>query len=145
VAQAESFGAFARSGVAYAMYWADPRKHGPAYFAFKMFRNPDGKRTAVGDRLILGDVSDNDSVSVYAFKDTERKVVSFMVLNKRAEKGARIALELSAPVPAQKAKRYEYSSANEKAIGELEPLSVSGKKLDLSIAPMSILRVDVKL
>lgn len=145
VAQAESFAAFARGQLTYAMYWADPRKHGPVYFAFKMYRNPDGKRTAVGDRFIVGEVSDFDSVSVYVFKDTKRKVASFMVLNKRAKKGARVALELSAPVAAQKAKRYEYSKVNEKAIGELSPLEVSGDNINLSIAPMSILRVDVKL
>jgi hypothetical protein len=145
VAQSESFAAFARTQVSYAMYWADPRKHGPTYFAFKMFRNPDGKRTAVGDHFILAEVSDYDSVGVYVFKDTKRNVASFVILNKKAKKGAKLTLDLSAPVPAQKATRYEYSSANPKAIGELPPLDVSGQKLNLSIAPMSILRVDVKL
>lgn len=145
VAQAESLAAFARTELSHAVYWADPRKHGPVYFAFKMYRNPDGKRTAVGDRFIVGEVSDFDSVSVYVFKDTKRKVASFMILNKRAKKGAKVALELTAPVPAQKAMRYEYSAANQKAIGELAPLDVSGQKIDVSIAPMSILRVDVKM
>jgi hypothetical protein len=145
VAQAESFAAFARSDVTYAMYWADPRKHGPVYFAFKMYRNPDGKRSSVGDRFIVGEVSNYDSVSVYAFKDAKRKVASFVILNKRAKKGAKVALELGASVPAQKAKRYEYSKANPKAIGELPPLDVSGQKINVSIAPMSILRVDVKM
>jgi hypothetical protein len=145
VAQAESFAAFARTEVSYAMYWADPRKHGPVYFAFKMYRNPDGKRTAVGDRFIVGEVSDSDSVSVYVFKDTQRKVASFVILNKRAKQGARVALDLGAPVPAQKAERYEYSQADPKAIGKLPPLEVSGKSVNVSIAPMSILRVDVKM
>jgi hypothetical protein len=145
VAEAESLAAFARIEVSYAMYWADPRKHSPVYFAFKMFRNPDGKRTAVGDHFILGDVSNYDAVSVYGFKDTTKNVVSFILLNKKALQGARVAIDLGVPVPAQKAPRYEYSKANMKAIGELPPLDVSGQKLDVSIAPMSILRVDVHL
>lgn len=145
VAQAESFAAFARSGVSYAMYWADPRKHGPVYFAFKMFRNPDGKRTAVGDHFLVAEVSDKDSVAVYAFKDAQRKVTSFVIVNKRASKGARVALDLGVSVPAQQATRYEYSSANLKAIGELSPLDVAGKAINVNIAPMSILRVDVKM
>lgn len=144
VAQAESFGAFARTQLSYAMYWAGPRKHSPVYFAFKMFRNPDGKHTTVGDNFILGEVSDYDSVSVYAFKDEKRKLTSLILLNKRAKKGARVTLQLSAPVPAQKAKRYEFSHVNEKAIGELPPLDISGKKIAVSIAPMSILRLDIK-
>jgi len=110
-----------------------------------MFRNPDGKRTAVGDRLLVGEVSDFDSVSVYAFKDSKRNVTSFMIHNKRAKKGVKVVLDLGAPVPEQKAKRYEYSNANPKAIGELPPLEVSGPSINLGIAPMSILRVDVKM
>ncbi|MGC4087744.1 MAG: glycoside hydrolase family 44 protein [Polyangiaceae bacterium] len=145
VAQAESFAAFARTQLSHAMYWADPRKHGAAYFAFKMFRNPDGKRTAVGDHFILGEVSDQESVGVYVFKDEQRKVASFVITNKRAKKGAEVKLALSADVPAQKATRYEFSSVNQKAIGELPPLDVSGKSFQVSIAPMSILRVDVKM
>jgi hypothetical protein len=145
VAQAESFAAFARAQVSYAMYWADPRKHGPAYFAFKMYRNPDGKRTAVGDRFVLAEVSDTNSVAVYLFKDTQRNVGSLIILNKRASIGARLTVQLSAPLPAQKATRYEYSQVNPKAIGELPPLDVSGQTLAVNIAPMSIVRVDVKL
>src|SRR6185295_8867995 len=145
VAQAESLAAFARTELTYAMYWADPRKNGPTYFAFKMFRNPDGKRTAVGDRFVLGQVSDSDSVGVYVFKDAARNVASFVILNKRAKKGAKVALDLGTTVPAQKAVRYEYSGANPKAIGELPPLDVSGKALNVTVAPMSILRVDVKM
>lgn len=145
VAQAESFTAFARANVAYAMYWADPRKNGPAYFAFKMFRNPDGKRSAVGDQFILGEVSDKDSVGVYVFKDDKTKVASFLVINKRASKGAKVAIDLGMAIPAQSAKRYEYSNANQKAIGELPPLDVSGQSLNVEAPPMSILRIDVKL
>jgi hypothetical protein len=145
VAQAETLAAFARTQLAYGMYWADPRKNGPLYFAFKMFRNPDGKRTAVGDHFIVGDVSDADSVGVYVFKDATRKVASFIITNKRAKTGAKLALDLGVAVPAQKAARYEYSGANLKAIGELPPLELSGKTLNVSIAPMSILRVDVQL
>jgi hypothetical protein len=145
VAHAESFAAFARTGVSYAAYWSDPRKNGPVYFAFKMYRNPDGKRTAVGDRFILGEVSDYDSVSVYVFKDDKKKVASFILLNKRAKKGAKVALELGASVAAQKAPRWEFSAKNQKAIGELPPLDVNGPKLDVSIAPMSITRIDVKI
>jgi hypothetical protein len=99
----------------------------------------------VGDRLVIADVSDFDSVSVYAFKDTKRKVTSLMVHNKRALKGARVTLDLGAPVPAQKAARYELSNVNPKAIGQLPPLEVSGRTVNLGIAPMSILRVDVRM
>jgi hypothetical protein len=145
VAQAESFAAFARTQVNYAMYWADPRKHGPVYFAFKMYRNPDGKRSAVGDRFVVGEVSNFDDVSVYGFKSQDGKQASLILLNKRASKGAKVAVDLGRAVPAQQAKRYEYSGANQKAIGELPPLEVKGRSLEVPLAPMSIVRLDVKL
>ncbi|HEY2406022.1 MAG TPA: glycoside hydrolase family 44 protein [Polyangiaceae bacterium] len=145
VAQAESFAAFARTEVAYAMYWADPRKHSPVYFAFKMYRNPDGKQTAVGDHFIVADVSSYDDVSVYAFKDKKRNVASIILLNKRAKKGEKLAIDLGAPVPAQQAERYEYSAVNPKAIGALPALAVSGQTLNIELSPMSIVRVDVKM
>jgi len=93
----------------------------------------------------LAEVSDTDRVSVYAFKDAAKKVTSFVLLNKRARKGARVALELGVAVPAQKARRYEYSRENPKAIGELPPLDVSGKSMKVGVSPMSIVRVDVKM
>jgi hypothetical protein len=145
VAEAESFAAFARAQVSYAMYWADPRKHSPVYFAFKLFRNPDGQHTAVGDHFSVGEVSDSDSVSVYVFKDSQRKSASLILVNKRAGKGARLTLALGVNVPSQKAVRYELSRANMKAIGELPPLDVAGPSLDVSLAPMSVVRVDLKL
>jgi hypothetical protein len=145
VAQAETFAAFARVELAYAMYWADPRKHSPVYFAFKMFRNPDGQRTAVGDHFQVGEVSDPNSVGVYVFKDLQKKVASVVLTNKRAAKGAKVTIALGAAVPAQKAKRYEFSRANLKAIGELPPLDVSGPSMVVDLAPMSVVRVDVKL
>lgn len=145
VAEAESLASFARTELAYAIYWSDPRKHGPVYFAFKMFRNPDGKRTAVGDHFLVGEVSDFDSASVYVYKDTKRKVASLMILNKRANKGAKVTIDLGVAVAGQKAPRWEYAGTNQKAIGELPPLDVNGQKLDVSVAPMSITRIDVKI
>jgi hypothetical protein len=145
VAQAESLAAFARVELGYSMYWADPKKHSPVYFAFKMFRNPDGKRTAVGDHFIVGEVSDPNSVGVYVYKDAAKKVASFVLTNKRAAKGAKVKIDLGAAVPAQKAKLYEFSRANLRAIGELPPLDVNGQTMTVNLAPMSIVRVDVRL
>jgi hypothetical protein len=57
--------------------------------------------------------------------------------------GARLTVELGATVPTQKAARYEYSAANPKAIGELPPLDVTGKTVNVTVAPMSIVRIDL--
>jgi hypothetical protein len=46
----------------------------------------------------MAEVSDFDSVSVYAFKDPARRVASFIVLDKRAQRGAKVNIALAAPI-----------------------------------------------
>jgi hypothetical protein len=145
VAQAETFGAFSIAQVDYAFYWADVKKHTPCYFAWKMFRNPDGQKTAVGDQFIKADVSNYSNVSVYIYKNAKTGIASFIVLNKKAKKGAKVSIDLAADLPNQSAPAWEFSSANMKCIGELPPMKVGGKKIAFDIAPMSILRFDVKM
>ena len=145
VAQAENFAAWARAGVTYAFYWAQPKKHTPAYFAWKMFRNPDGKHTAVGDRFIAADVSKFSNVSVYVFKDPKKKIASFILLNKKAARDAVITIDLKGSVPDQQASAWEFSRANMKAIGELPPFKVGGSSMTVKLPAMSVLRIDVKI
>ena len=57
VAQAELLGIFAREGVAHAYFWFFPEVNSSPYFAFKMFRNPDGRHTAFGDHYLPSRVS----------------------------------------------------------------------------------------
>jgi len=98
VAQGELFGVFAREEVYSALLWTGPDKNTPQYFAWKIYRNPDGKHTAFGDQLLPTTVSMPDDVSVFAAKDSKRKVVTFVLINKRAKKGSKVTLNLSQAV-----------------------------------------------
>ncbi|MDQ2732232.1 MAG: glycoside hydrolase family 44 protein, partial [Armatimonadota bacterium] len=108
VAEAELLGVFAREGLDHAYYWFFPAPNSSLYFAFKLYRNPDGQHTVFGDHYLPTTVSAPDDVSVHAAKDSKTGRLTFVLVNKRAAKMARVTLNLTAPVPAQEVTPFEY-------------------------------------
>jgi hypothetical protein len=145
VAQAEVLGIFAREGVQHGYFWFFPAVNSSPYFAFKMFRNPDGRHTVFGDRCLASRTSAPDDVSVHAARDGKTGRVTLVLVNKRAAKGARLALSFNASLPQQKVVVYEYSAANKHCIGQWPEQTVGGAALRLDLPPLSVLRLDVKL
>jgi hypothetical protein len=109
-----------------------------------MFRNPDGQHSAFGDRYLPSTVSAPEDVSVHAAKDTKSSKLSFVLVNKRAAKSAKVALKFTAPVPSQDVTVYEYSNADRLVIGQFQPQKVAGEKMALELPAMSVLRFDLK-
>ncbi|MCY3017752.1 MAG: hypothetical protein NTW87_01795, partial [Planctomycetota bacterium] len=144
VAQAELLGVFAREGLDFAFLWLFPNVNSPHYFAFRMFRNPDGQQTAFGDRYLPSKCGAPHDVSVHAAKDSKTGRLTFVLVNKRAGKGAKLTLNLGAAVPAQDVTVYEYSSADRYCIGQLPAQKVSGDKVTMDVPPLSVLRFDLK-
>jgi hypothetical protein len=144
VAQAELLGVFARERLDFAFLWMFPAANSPHYFAMKMFRNPDGKQTAFGDRYLEGKVDAPTDVSVHAAKDSKTGRLTFVLVNKRAAKDAKVTLKLSKRVPEQEAAFYEYSAADRFSIGQLPPRKVGGDKIEVDLPSMSVLRFDLK-
>jgi len=143
-AQAEVLGIFAREGLDFGFLWMFPQANSPQYFAFKMFRNPDGQHTAFGDRYLPSKCSAPDDVSVHAAKDAKTGRLSFVLVNKRASRSAQVTLNLGASVPAQDVVIYEFSSADRFCIGQLPARKVQGDKVTVSLPPLAVLRFDVK-
>lgn len=144
VTQAELLGVFAREGLDFAFYWFAPDPNSPQYFGYKMFRNPDGQHTAFGDHYLPTQCSAPDDVSIHAAKDSKTGRLTFILVNKRIAKADSITLKLSAPVPAQDVTCYEYSGADRRAIGKLAARRVEGDTIKVDLAPMSVVRFDLK-
>jgi len=144
IAQAEILGIFAREGLDFACYWFAPAPNSPSYFAFKMFRNPDGRHTAFGDRYLPVKVAAPNDVSVHAARDGKTGRLSFVLINKRVGKDARVTLKLSKRVPEQEVVFYEYSGADRFAIGQLPPRKVGGDSLVIPLPAFSVVRFDLK-
>ena len=144
IAQAELLGVFAREGLDHAYYWLCPAPNSPSYFAFKLYRNPDGKHTAFGDRFLPVSVSAPAEVSVHTARDSKTGRLTFVLINKRVAKHATVTLELSKAVPEQQIALYEYSSADRFAIGRLPAREVSGRSIEIDLPAFSVIRFDLE-
>jgi hypothetical protein len=144
VAQAELLGVFARERLDLAFLWLFPAANSPHYFAFKLYRNPDGRKTAFGDRDLPGKVDAPTDVSVHAAKDSKTGRLAFILVNKRAAKDARVTLKLKKSVPQQEVVFYEYSGADRFSIGQLPARKVGGDKIEVDLPSMSVVRFDLK-
>jgi hypothetical protein len=82
-------------------------------------------------------------VSVHASRDTKTGRLSFVLVNKRAAKPAKVSLSLTQAVPEQDLLVYEYSGADAYIIGELPARKVSGQAIQIDLPPMSVQRFDL--
>ena len=143
VTQSEVLGIFAREGVAQAYYWFFPPVNSSTYFAFKMFRNPDGKHTAFGDTYLPSTVSAPDDISVHAARDSATGRLTFVLVNKRVAKAAKVTIKLSAPVKSQDVTFYQYSGFDRLCIGQLPTQKVVGSAVAVDMPALSVLRFDL--
>lgn len=143
VAQSELFGVFAREGVDLAFYWLQPAMNSSTYFAWKMYRNPDGKHTQWGDRYLPSTVSMPNDVSLHASRDAASGRLSLIVINKRAAKGAHVTIKLSGKIPEQEVTPWEYGAADQYCIGLLPARKVGGDQLTIELPPLSVQRIDL--
>jgi len=81
LATAEALGRFAEHGIRSAYFWTAPKKGTPAYWAFRAYRNFDGKGGAFLDRYVPS--SAPKDVSVFASRDADgtRLVAVVLVLS----------------------------------------------------------------
>lgn len=145
VAQTELLGIFARERLDHAYLWLFPTPNSPQWFAYKLWRNPDGRHTAVGDHYLPTRVSAPDDVSVHALRDAANARLSLVLVNKRAAQPARVTLDLGRALARQTATIYEYSAADRFALGQWPARTVEGRSLSLDLPAMAALRVDLKL
>jgi hypothetical protein len=78
LATAEVLGRFAESGIRSAYFWTAPKKGTPAYWAFRAYRNFDGKGAAFLDHLVPSTAPED--VSVFASRDANGTHVVAIVL-----------------------------------------------------------------
>ena len=89
-------------------------------------------------------MSSPDDVSVHAARDAKTNRLTFVLVNKRAGRSAKVTLKLAAPVPPQDVTPYEYGTADRAAIGQLPARRVAGQAIEMDLPAMSVLRFDLK-
>jgi len=141
LAQAEALGVFGREGLDMASYWiaTDRRFYGtPTYFAFRIFRNFDGKGGRFGDTSIGATSSDDERVSIYSSLSQDSKEMYLVVINKtRDASTARVKLRNFGA--GGEVERYCYSGDDLKEIKRMPSLQLESQQgFNLSLPGHSI-------
>ncbi|MBV9852389.1 MAG: glycoside hydrolase family 44 protein [Armatimonadetes bacterium] len=144
LADADALGIFGREGVFLANYWAWPAKNGPAYLAFKLFRNADGQGHGFGNLSCRAVSADPGRLACYAA--TEGGDLTLMLINKMPKATVTVPLALRGLPPAARAvKMWRVSADNPGRVAALPPQTLPGAAASLRLPPysMTLLRVPV--
>ena len=111
LAEADVLGIFGRQGVDFANMWSPPAPTDPIAYAFRLYRNYDGKGSQFGDTGVQATSSNQGQLAIYAAQRSADGALTLVVLNKTTspiESTVSLAHYNAAPTAAV----YSYSNAN---------------------------------
>jgi hypothetical protein len=127
LATAEALGRFAQKGLDAAFFWGDLKEGNPSYWAFRAFRNFDGKGGRFQDVSMT--THESEQVSLFASRDETSTHLVLVVVNRDARSSVKANIELQGCGDVKSSKLYSYSGGpkglSEAASQSLES-SVSG-------------------
>jgi hypothetical protein len=137
LAQADVLGIFGREGLDLATLWGPTKASDPWAYAFRMYRNYDGKFHQFGNNAIKGTTSNQGRLAVYAATRSTDGALTVMVINKTH---STIGSTLSVKGFSGKSRAgvYRYSSAHLTKIEKRASVSVHSKKIKTSFPGYSI-------
>ena len=111
LAQADILGIFGREELDLATLWSPPEASEPGAYAFRMYRNYDGRGGAYGDTWVRSASADQGRLALYAAQRSSDGHLTIMVINKTKE-ALTSDLNLSGFSPGGSAQVYRYSATN---------------------------------
>ncbi|MFN8528332.1 MAG: glycoside hydrolase family 44 protein [Anaerolineae bacterium] len=135
LAQADVLGIFGREGVDLATMWDPPTPDQPAAYAFRMYRNYDGKGSGFGETSVHAASSDQGRLSVYAALRSDG-ALTIVVINKTSDL-------LSSPISLSgfsgtNAEVYRYSAVQLDQIVRESDVVISADGTPLDFPPNAI-------
>jgi len=140
LALAEALGRFGTEGLDYAFYWLAPPQDSPAYWAFRAFRNFDGKDGHFLDQSL--DTTMDPDVSLFASRDAAGKHVVLIALNLNPTMAAKAKIKLDGCGGISTQQQFSYDAA---APSIVDKGSKAGGTLDQTLPPYSINVFDLVL
>jgi Glycoside hydrolase family 44 len=141
IATALALGAFATEGIYSAFYWAYPTPDSAADFAFRAFRNFDGKGAHFQDTLV--EASAEPGLALFASKDASGKHMVLIAINTEPQKAAELPLDLGSCGEVTSVHSYQYRQNSSGLVSQ--PVSVSGSVVTPRLESYSINVFDVQL
>jgi hypothetical protein len=143
LAQAEALGIFGRERLDLATLWGPPKPAEPGAFAFRLYRNYDGRGGRFGDISVHARSSEPSRLAIYAAQRAADSALTLVILNKS---GADITsrVSLAGFRPSGPAQLFRYSGADLTRIVRLPDQIIAGAgfttaypaySLTLAVAP----------
>jgi hypothetical protein len=141
LATAEALGRFGQQGLDAAFHWGDLKQGTPAFWAFRAFRNFDGK----GGRFL--DVSvptqELEHVSLFASRDAESTKLVLVLINRDATTRVKARVQLEGCGDAESSRAFSYGAGSS---GLAEHASKArGSEVSAQLEPFSFSVVEVSL
>jgi hypothetical protein len=140
LALAEALGRFGSEGVDYAFYWTFPPKSSKAFWAFRSFRNFDGKGGKFLERSMKTQAP--SGISLFASRDETGKHLVAIALNMDPKTAARATLNLRGCRPVASRRGFTYASHTPSIV---ENSQKSASNLQELLPPYSINVIDIIL
>jgi hypothetical protein len=141
LAQADALGIFGRERLDLATLWAPPKASQPGAYAFRMFRNYDGKGAAFGDTSLRATSDDPDKLAIYAAERGDT-TLTLMVINKSNQDLAS-AIALQHVSVQDSAQIYRYSAAKLDAIERGDDIKIVNDQISTSFPANSITLIEL--
>jgi len=138
LAQAEALGVFGRERVDMATIWGPPGLNEPGAFAWRMYRNYDGRGAAFGERGVTATSDDPDQLSVFAAVRQGDGALTAVIINKSLQE---LVTEVSISgrrIRWTAAQVYRYSPSDLTSIIRQPDVFVSGPVVSLVVPAQSI-------
>ena len=133
LAEADVLGIFGREGLDLATMWGAPKGEQPVAYAFRLYRNYDGKGARFGETSIEGKSGDQGKLSIYAAQRTSDGALTIVLINK-TDAELTSALSLAHFNAKGAASMYTYSSAKLDAIVKAADVPVTSGALRPTLA-----------
>ena len=147
LAQADVLGIFGREGLDMAAIWNwGELPTDPWAYAFRMYRNYDGKGSQFGDTSVMAKSSDEQHLSIYASLKNMQTTLTIMVINKDPSFGVKTNVTIHGfklKKAIYHAKIYTYSAVNLSKIIE-GPKKLIHKSFSYEFPAYSITLFDIK-
>lgn len=140
IALAEVLGIFSKEKLDYASYWTTPPPNSPASYAFKLFRNYDGKGSGFGDTLLPNTYGIQKEASIFSALRENDQTVTLVILNKSQTKTTEFNLDVRGLGDHVTATLYNFNPTS----GKIEPAPLILPKLRPSLPPLSMALLEIK-
>ncbi|MBF6614053.1 MAG: glycoside hydrolase family 44 protein [Chloroflexi bacterium] len=137
IATADTLGIFGREGVYLASFWGDAKQGSPTGWAFRLYRNYDGKGSAFGGKSVATTNSNSGMTSAYSALDSQGRL-TIMLINKDRSRTAEMKINTGSFGTGRAATLYRYGQADLSKI-KIESLEVTDPAaIKVSLAPLSV-------